>query len=77
MTLPVISTVKTFSEKHPAFSEGGLRWKIFHADENGLATSGALVRDGRRVLINEEKFFAWLLARQQERTGRKPGNPQK
>lgn len=34
---------------------GGLRYLIFHADSNGFAK--AIHRVGRRVLIDEEKFF--------------------
>lgn len=60
MPIPSILTVKQFSQKHTAFPEGGLRHLIFHAKSNGLETSGALVRNGRRVLINEEIFFYWL-----------------
>ncbi len=54
------STVKQFCERYPAFTEGGIRHNIFYKDTNGLAESGAIVRNGRRILINEEKFFAWL-----------------
>jgi len=60
MPAPTYSTVKQFSQKHEAFPEGGMRHRIFHADTNGLAESGAIVRDGRRVLINEDKFFQYL-----------------
>lgn len=60
MTTPTLSTVKQFSDKHQAFAIGGLRHRIFHEETNGLKKSGAIVRNGRRVLINEEKFFAWL-----------------
>lgn len=27
---------------------------------NGLKASGAIIRNGRRILIDEEKFFNWL-----------------
>lgn len=50
-------TVKQFAAKHPAFPEGGLRWQIFHEDTNGLAESGAVVRSGRKVLIDEDRYF--------------------
>ena len=59
-TSRIYSTVKQFSQRHPAFAEGGLRWQIFNEETNGLKQSGAIVRNGRRVLIHEEKFFAWL-----------------
>lgn len=61
MAIPTLSTVKQFHERHPAFPEGGLRHRIFHAENNGLAESGAIVRNGRRVLIYEERFFDWLV----------------
>jgi hypothetical protein len=57
---PTFSTVQQFPTKYPAFTKGGLRHQIFNAEKNGLAKSGAIVRMGRKVLINEEKFFAWI-----------------
>ena len=60
MSIPSLLTVRQFTQKHPAFPEGGLRHRIFHADTNGLKESGAIVRNGRRVLIDEEKWFSWL-----------------
>lgn len=53
-------TVKQFVEKHKAFAIGGLRSQIFLESSNGLKKSGAIVRNGRRVLINEARYFAWL-----------------
>ncbi|MEI6067960.1 MAG: hypothetical protein WCP96_11495 [Methylococcaceae bacterium] len=54
------STVKQFSERHPAFTVGSLRALIFNANSNGLNESGAIVRINRRVLINEPNFFIWV-----------------
>ncbi len=61
-------TVRQFSEKHPAFSQASLRNMIFLADErssskgmipgNGLRI--ALFRIGRKVLIDEARFFEWV-----------------
>lgn len=59
------STVQQFAQRHPAFTVGGLRHQIFHEATNGLKESGAIVRNGRRVLINEPKYFAWLEAQNQ------------
>lgn len=53
-------TVKQFTAKHPAFPEGGIRWQIFHESTNGLAASGAVIRCGRKVLIDEGRYFDWL-----------------
>ncbi len=63
MSIPTLSTVKQFSNKHHAWSESSVRWNIFNADKNGLAEAGAIVRDGGKVLINEEKWFEVKLKR--------------
>lgn len=42
----------------PAITEGSLRWLIFNAAENGLEQ--AIVRVGRRVLIDTAAFNDWL-----------------
>ena len=65
-------TVRQFAEKHPAFQQGSLRNLIFLAESrktskgaiqgNGLDV--ALVRIGRKVLIDEAKFFNWIDAQQ-------------
>jgi hypothetical protein len=59
---PVYSTVKQFSDKHHAFSVGSLRALIFNATSNGLNEIGAIVRIGRKVLLNETKFLGWIEA---------------
>jgi hypothetical protein len=53
-------TIPQFIKKHPAFTAGGLRSLIFNEHSNGLAKSGAIVRIGRKILIRESKFFAWV-----------------
>ena len=58
-------TVKQFSRDNPAFSEGGLRWQIFNENTSGLKESGAIVRMGRKVLIDEDKFHEWLVIQNQ------------
>jgi len=60
MSIPNLFTIPQFSKKHKAFPIGGLRHRIFHAEENGLAKSGAIIRDGGRVYIDEAKFFAHI-----------------
>jgi len=66
--VPVLSTIRQFSEKYPAFSQGSLRNLIHLSTErysskgkipsNGLSI--ALVRIGRKLLIDESKFFEWI-----------------
>ena len=72
--VPVLSTIRQFSEKHPAFSQGSLRNLIHFSTErysskgkipgNGLDI--ALVRIGRKLLIDESKFFEWVELQNQE-----------
>ena len=58
----IYKTVNQFIEDHPAFTTGGIRSLIFNEHSNGLAQSGAIVRIGRKVLIDEAKFFEWVQA---------------
>lgn len=58
--MPTLATVKQLAEKQPAFTVGGLRALIFKEHTNGLATSGAVIRVGRKVLIDEPKFIDWV-----------------
>jgi hypothetical protein len=60
MTTPTLLTLRQFAEKHPAFSEGALRWHVFRAADNGLERHRAIKRLGRRVYIDEAAFFAWM-----------------
>ena len=62
--IPTYLTIKQFLEKHHAFALGGIRDVIFKKKTNGLDKAGAIVKNGRRVLIDEVKFFHWLANRQ-------------
>lgn len=63
-------SVRQFSIRNPAFTELSLRNLIFKANKrqsskgviagNGLLEAGAILRLGRKVLINEERFFNWI-----------------
>lgn len=53
-----LRTVQQLSRRNPAFSQPSLRWLIFNAEHNGL--NQAIVRIGRRVLIDEPSFNRWL-----------------
>ncbi|MCP4656882.1 MAG: DNA-binding protein [bacterium] len=58
MAVSDLRTVKQVSRERPAFTEASLRWLIFNAEQNGL--NRALVRIGRRLLIDLERFDQWL-----------------
>ena len=57
-TVENLKTVRQLAEASPAFSEQSIRWLIFNSERNGLDT--ALVRVGRRVLVDTERFNEWL-----------------
>jgi hypothetical protein len=70
-------TVQQFAERRPAWSPPALRSLILNAKDrlssrgeriggNGLAEAGAIVRVGRRVLIDEEAFFRWIAVQQKK-----------
>ena len=61
---PVYLTTKQLCEKHTALAEGGVRHWIFNAESNGL--SKAIKRVGRKVLIDESKFLAWIEEQDQQ-----------
>lgn len=62
--LPItILSPRQFSARHPGFTMGGLRHVLFRRATNGLAESGAVLKCGRKLLIHEARFLAWIDAR--------------
>lgn len=69
-TTSQLFTVKQFALAYPAFTEPALRNLIFKAENrhsslgevagNGLLKSGAILRLGRKILIDEHAFLAWV-----------------
>ncbi len=53
-------TVNQFADKYPCFPRGGLRYYLFNSKLNGLESSGAIKRIGRKIFIDEVKFFDWV-----------------
>lgn len=51
-------TVRQFCERHPWATPGGVRHLIFNAASNGFHR--VIRRIGRRVVIDEAAFLAWL-----------------
>jgi hypothetical protein len=62
-----IVTARQLVERNPAMSIGGVRNDCFNRDLNGLTASGALIFRGRRMLIDEDLYFAWMRNRSRER----------
>lgn len=69
-TVPVLASIYADAGVTP----GGVRMDVFKADDrlnsrgekikgNGLAEYGAIVRRGRKVLIDVHRYGAWLAGR--------------
>jgi predicted DCC family thiol-disulfide oxidoreductase YuxK len=43
-----------------SFTVRAMRHLLFHAETNGLAKSGAIIKIGRKTLIDVPRFIAWL-----------------
>ena len=56
-----IVTAKQLAQMIPAYNgkPGAIRWQIFNSETNGLKESGAIIRHGRRILIDVENYFSW------------------
>lgn len=74
---PVLLTVPQFSERHPAFTQPAVRHHIWKSrprksslgEIKGNGLDRAIVRVGRKVLIDEAKFFEWLTAQNAHEAG--------
>ncbi len=63
MKLTTIAKLARNSESRVERSEAALRADIRDANINGLAASGAIVYIGRRVFLDEGKYWAWFESR--------------
>ncbi|MGO8754209.1 MAG: hypothetical protein ACLQHK_03135 [Gallionellaceae bacterium] len=72
-TLPTLSNVKNLPSFFPTagLTEAAIRGDIFKSEDrfdsqgrkiagNGLAATGAIIRRGRKVLIDVNKYGEWL-----------------
>ncbi|MGZ8174711.1 MAG: hypothetical protein ACXW01_04320 [Methylobacter sp.] len=58
--MQTLLNVNQLAAKHQALTVGGVRALIFNEHKNGLAKSGAILRIGRKVIVSEERFLAWI-----------------
>ena len=74
MRIPTLLTVSQFTVKHRFISNSGLRYQIFNEKNNGLEKAGAIIRIGRRILIDEERYFSWIYSQQKIKRIENNGN---
>ena len=53
-------TKKDLAEMYPCFGLGGINKQIFRANYNGLHKFGAIIKCGRKVLIDLDRYLQWL-----------------
>ncbi|WP_123591687.1 DNA-binding protein [Salinisphaera orenii] len=58
-----LQTVAQFANGTP-FTEGQIRWWIFNSANNGMDDAGVILRVGRRVYLDPDRFFGVWVARQ-------------
>lgn len=58
MTTTKLIPLTQWPEHHLYPNIAGLRYLVFNADKNGFAS--CIKRIGKRVLIDEAAFFAWV-----------------
>ncbi len=56
--MPKLIPIPKWKEHHEWPTEAGLRYYIFNAEFNGF--NKVMKRVGRRILIDESKFFEWV-----------------
>ena len=62
MTLKLIPLTR-WSSHHEYPNIAGLRHLVFHSEKNGF--DSCIKRIGRRILIDEDAYFAWVDAQNQ------------
>lgn len=63
-----LKTVSAFADGSP-FTEAQVRWWIFNEANNGMADLGVIVRIGKRVYVDDDRFDKWIDAQQVRRGG--------
>ena len=58
-------TVNQFCARNQFITPSALRFQIFDAEQNGLKGAKAILRVGRKVLIDEPKYFDWIDGQQE------------
>ena len=54
-------TVEGMVQRFPQLTVGGLRKQLLRRHRNGLGKSGAVLKVGRRVLLDPDKFWDWAV----------------
>lgn len=61
-----LRTIDALAAELPSCKVNTLRYQVLNRHENGLASAGACVRVGRRILISRSRYASWLGSRAAE-----------
>jgi len=59
-----LRTVRQIVDMYPAFTESAIRWLLYNRVSSGLID--AVVKIGRKVLIDQEAFEKWLSTKKEK-----------
>ena len=54
------TTIPLFSQENPEFSEGGIKWLVFHKRAE-LLEEDVIRYWGKKILIHKENFYHYIL----------------
>jgi hypothetical protein len=57
-----LMTVAQLADSIAGITANSIRWDLFNRDSNGLSASSAIVRRGRRILIDRKQYMEWMRA---------------
>jgi len=52
-------TVQQYVDSHPYHTIGAFRWILFNRASNGLSKSGAVIKLGKKILLDSERVEEW------------------
>lgn len=52
-------TVQQFVDSHAYYTMASFRWILFNRATNGLTASGAIIKIGKKIIIDSEKVEEW------------------
>lgn len=57
-------SISQLAKKFDFATEAAIRSQIANAENNGLTESGAILRRGNRILIDEDRWLEWFTSRE-------------
>lgn len=57
---PRFGTVEQIAADEPSLTAGAIRRDLFNRNNNGLVKTGAVIRRGRRLLLDRELYLNWV-----------------